>query len=72
MPPKPACTHPHTLVDYSDALHWELTLGRGANYHLPLAVNGFLDPASVQDPGCGQPVAESNWNDWAGVAKCQL
>lgn len=66
MPPKPPCIHPHTLVDYSDVLHWELTRGRGANYHLPLAVNGFLVPGVMQDPGCRQPVAESNWNDWLG------
>lgn len=66
MPPRPPWTCPHTLVDYCDVASWKLTLGPGANYHLPQAVNGFLVPCIMQDRGCGQPVAENRWNIWSG------
>lgn len=49
-----------------DKAHWGLTLSTGANYHLPLAVNGFLSWASCRNLDVGsqlQPVA-------SGLADC--
>lgn len=62
MPPQPPCPHPHTLADYSHVLRWKLTIGTGANYHLPLAVNGFLVPGTMWD----RCRAGNSWNGWPG------
>lgn len=62
MPAQPPCPHPHARADYSDVLRWELTIGTGANYHLPLAVNGFLVSGTMWDRRRGG----NSWNDWPG------